>query len=186
LRIAREQEFKDAFPDCETGSMPPFGIRYDMPVYGRTDLAANAANEEITFSAGSHRDWFRCAGTMTIWVRPVNPLVEDLKDLTHHWPARRSQRRLARGRVAARTSIRGVGFLSLAPLFRLCFRLAAEGLHTLPGVSRSRAKARPSGFRLWPTVASDRRPLTCPLTCPLTLTSRPSDRQTTAFAGKRF
>jgi Ala-tRNA(Pro) deacylase len=25
VRIAREDEFRDAFPDCEVGAMPPFG-----------------------------------------------------------------------------------------------------------------------------------------------------------------
>jgi len=76
VEIATEREFKDAFPDCETGAMPPFGILYDMTVYADANLARN---EEITFSAGSHRELVRMR-----WddmVRLVNPLVEDL---THH------------------------------------------------------------------------------------------------------
>ncbi len=33
VELATEREFKDAFPDCETGAMPPFGNLYDMCVY---------------------------------------------------------------------------------------------------------------------------------------------------------
>jgi Ala-tRNA(Pro) deacylase len=35
VEVATEREFKDAFPDCETGAMPPFGNLYDMSVYAR-------------------------------------------------------------------------------------------------------------------------------------------------------
>ena len=76
VEIASEQEFKDAFPDCETGAMPPFGNLYDMAVYADASLAEN---EEITFSAGTHRELVRMK-----WfdmVRLVNPLIDDL---TYH------------------------------------------------------------------------------------------------------
>lgn len=56
VELATEREFKDAFPDCETGAMPPFGNLYDMPVY--VD-ACFARCEEITFSAGTHRELVR-------------------------------------------------------------------------------------------------------------------------------
>ena len=56
IAIASEREFKDAFPDCETGAMPPFGNLYDMPVYADLGLSEN---EEITFSAGTHRELVR-------------------------------------------------------------------------------------------------------------------------------
>jgi Ala-tRNA(Pro) deacylase len=56
VEVATEQEFKDAFPDCETGAMPPFGNLYDMAVYADTSLAEN---EEITFNAGTHRELMR-------------------------------------------------------------------------------------------------------------------------------
>lgn len=56
IEIASEREFKDAFPDCETGAMPPFGNLYDMPVYADLGLSEN---EEITFSAGTHRELVR-------------------------------------------------------------------------------------------------------------------------------
>jgi Ala-tRNA(Pro) deacylase len=73
VEIASERDFKDAFPDCETGAMPPFGNLYDMAVYADTTLAQQ---EEITFSAGSHRELVRMR-----WVdlaRLVNPTVERL------------------------------------------------------------------------------------------------------------
>src|SRR3974390_699544 len=49
VEIASELEFQDAFPDCETGAMPPFGNLYDMAVYADSSLAEE---EEITLSAG--------------------------------------------------------------------------------------------------------------------------------------
>ena len=33
VRLAREREFTDTFPDCEVGAMPPFGNLYNLPVY---------------------------------------------------------------------------------------------------------------------------------------------------------
>ena len=56
--IASEREFQNAFPDCETGAMPPFGNLYDLPVYADASLAEH---EEITFSAGTHRELMRMA-----------------------------------------------------------------------------------------------------------------------------
>ncbi|MGA8865836.1 MAG: YbaK/EbsC family protein [Candidatus Sulfotelmatobacter sp.] len=56
--IATEAEFKDRFPDCEPGSMPPFGNLYGMAVY--TDEALSR-DEEIAFNAGSHRELVRMA-----------------------------------------------------------------------------------------------------------------------------
>jgi len=53
IRLATETEFKDAFPDCEIGAMPPFGNLYNMPVY----VAASLAEEtEIAFNAGTHSE----------------------------------------------------------------------------------------------------------------------------------
>lgn len=73
VEIASEREFKDAFPDCETGAMPPFGNLYDMAVYADASLAEN---EEIIFSAGTHRELVRM--NWLDMVRLVNPLVANL------------------------------------------------------------------------------------------------------------
>jgi len=52
-RLPPETELARLFPDCELGAMPPFGNLYGMPVYLDSGLAAE---EMITFNAGTHRD----------------------------------------------------------------------------------------------------------------------------------
>ena len=54
--LAEEYEFKNLFPECEIGAMPPFGNLYGMEVYVEQDLADDA---EICFNAGSHTELFR-------------------------------------------------------------------------------------------------------------------------------
>lgn len=56
VELAREDEFKNAFPDCETGAMPPFGNLYGMKVFVDQVLRED---EEIAFSAGSHDELIR-------------------------------------------------------------------------------------------------------------------------------
>ena len=56
--LASELEFKNKFPDCETGAMPPFGNLYDMPVFADESLAQD---KEIAFNAGSHRELIQLA-----------------------------------------------------------------------------------------------------------------------------
>ncbi len=56
--LATEAEFKDRFPGCETGAMPPFGNLYGMPVIADTSVTAD---EEIAFNAGSHAEVIRLA-----------------------------------------------------------------------------------------------------------------------------
>jgi Ala-tRNA(Pro) deacylase len=56
--LATEREFKDAFPECDVGAMPPFGNLYDMDVYVAETLAED---EEIAFSAGSHTELIKLA-----------------------------------------------------------------------------------------------------------------------------
>jgi len=50
LTIATEQEFKDAFPECEIGAMPPFGNLYGMETFVEDSLSAC---REIVFNAGT-------------------------------------------------------------------------------------------------------------------------------------
>jgi len=54
--LATETEFKQNFPDCETGAMPPFGIFYGVPVYMDESLTHE---REITFNAGTHVELIR-------------------------------------------------------------------------------------------------------------------------------
>jgi Ala-tRNA(Pro) deacylase len=58
VELASENEFKDLFPDCEVGAMPPFGNLYDMNVYVAESLTDN---EEIAFNACSHRELIKMA-----------------------------------------------------------------------------------------------------------------------------
>jgi len=53
VEISSEHEFRDEFPDCEVGAMPPFGNLYDMEVYVAKTLAED---EEIAFNACSHTE----------------------------------------------------------------------------------------------------------------------------------
>jgi Ala-tRNA(Pro) deacylase len=56
VELATEQEFKDKFPDCETGAMPPFGNLYGLGVFADESLTHDS---EIAFNAGSHRELMR-------------------------------------------------------------------------------------------------------------------------------
>jgi Ala-tRNA(Pro) deacylase len=58
VQLASEQAFRDMFPGCEVGAMPPFGNLYDMDVYVSKLLAED---EEIAFNAGSHTELIRLA-----------------------------------------------------------------------------------------------------------------------------
>ncbi len=53
VTFASEEEFRQKFPDCETGAMPPFGNLYGMDVYVAESLTAN---DQIAFNAGSHTE----------------------------------------------------------------------------------------------------------------------------------
>jgi Ala-tRNA(Pro) deacylase len=72
-RLATEQEFQDAFPDCELGAMPPFGNLYGVEVYVSKRLAED---EEIAFNACSHTELIRLA--YRDFVRLAKPRVVDL------------------------------------------------------------------------------------------------------------
>jgi Ala-tRNA(Pro) deacylase len=51
LRLATEDEFKDIFPDCDLGAMPPFGNLYGLEVWVDSALESHPT---ITFNAGTH------------------------------------------------------------------------------------------------------------------------------------
>ncbi len=56
--LAAEPDFRDRFPDCETGAMPPFGNLYGMAVYADASLARSS---DIAFNAGTHRELLKLA-----------------------------------------------------------------------------------------------------------------------------
>ena len=75
-RLAEEEEFEGAFPDCEVGAMPPFGNLYDLPVYVEEALAED---ETIFFRAGTHTD------TMSVRYADFEQLVEPtVAEFAHH------------------------------------------------------------------------------------------------------
>lgn len=51
VRIEDEVEFRDLFPDCEIGAMPPFGKIYDVPCCADERLEGE---EYLYFNAGNH------------------------------------------------------------------------------------------------------------------------------------
>jgi Ala-tRNA(Pro) deacylase len=72
VRLASEAEFKDVFPDCEIGAMPPFGNLYKMKTY----VTANLADEpEIAFNAGTHTEVIKMS--YLDFEQLVNPTVLD-------------------------------------------------------------------------------------------------------------
>lgn len=72
VRLALEDEFKDRFPDCEMGAMPPFGNLYDLEVYADHSLTEG---EHIIFQAGSHTD--AVSMRYTDYAALVHPVVAE-------------------------------------------------------------------------------------------------------------
>lgn len=70
--LATEIEFKDLFPDCDIGAMPPFGNLYGMEVFVSKALTED---KEIAFNAGSHHEVIRLA--YKEFERLVNPKIAD-------------------------------------------------------------------------------------------------------------
>ena len=56
--LASEPEFRDTFPECDVGAMPPFGNLYGVEVFVAENLAKD---EEIAFNAGTHTELMRLA-----------------------------------------------------------------------------------------------------------------------------
>jgi Ala-tRNA(Pro) deacylase len=73
IDLATEQDFANAFPECELGAMPPFGIMFGMPTYCDTSLQEN---DSIEFNAGSHDDSIRM--TFDDFKRLSHPVIIDL------------------------------------------------------------------------------------------------------------
>lgn len=67
VELAAEQEFAEAFPDCQPGAEPPFGNLYGIDTIVADKLAED---QEIAFNAGSHTEVIRLA-------------YKDYEDLVH-------------------------------------------------------------------------------------------------------
>lgn len=72
VSLASERDFKDRFPECEVGAMPPFGNLYGLQVFVDTSLIHD---KEIAFNAGSHLELIRLAYSDFEWL--VDPTVVD-------------------------------------------------------------------------------------------------------------
>jgi len=53
IRLATEEEFKDVFPECELGAMPPLGNLYNLDVWIDESLRSHTY---ISFNAGTHAE----------------------------------------------------------------------------------------------------------------------------------
>jgi Ala-tRNA(Pro) deacylase len=72
IRLAKEEEFADLFPDCATGAMPPFGNLYGVPVYVDRSMAEEP---DMVFRIGTHRETMKIA--YADFVRLAQPVVGD-------------------------------------------------------------------------------------------------------------
>lgn len=73
VELATEREFKQMFPDCELGAMPPFGNLYGMDVFVAESLTED---KEIAFNSGSHTELMRLP--LEDFLTLVNPKVVKL------------------------------------------------------------------------------------------------------------
>jgi len=70
IELASENDFKDMFPECEVGAMPPFGNLYGLDVYVAPSLAED---EHIAFNAGTHTELIQLS--YSDFERLVKPIV---------------------------------------------------------------------------------------------------------------
>ena len=73
VRLAREEEFGDAFPDCDLGAEPPFGNLYDMPTYVDQLLTEDP---HIVFRGGTHTTTLKIG--MDDYLEAASPQVVDI------------------------------------------------------------------------------------------------------------
>jgi Ala-tRNA(Pro) deacylase len=83
LKLATEDEFRDAFPTCEVGAMPPFGNLFNLQTFCESTLEQN---QEIEFNAGTHRDAIRIA--FADFQRLVNPTMVRFAEQYRDYPQR--------------------------------------------------------------------------------------------------
>lgn len=78
IGLADEAEFKNLFPDCELGAMPPFGNLYKIPVYVALSLSED---DEIIFNAGTHSDAIKMS--FKDFKRLVDPTIAYISEPLH-------------------------------------------------------------------------------------------------------
>jgi Ala-tRNA(Pro) deacylase len=79
VSLAKESEFKDRFPECEIGAMPPFGNLYGMAVYVDESLTKD---KDIAFNAGAHNELLQvCYADFERLVKPTVLKFSELPDM---------------------------------------------------------------------------------------------------------
>ena len=76
VTLAKESEFRERFPECEIGAMPPFGNLYGMTVYVDESLTKD---KDIAFNAGSHNELIQVS--YADFERLVKPTVLKFSEL---------------------------------------------------------------------------------------------------------
>jgi len=76
VTLAKESEFKDRFPECDIGAMPPFGNLYGMAVYVDESLTKD---KDIAFNSGSHEELLQVS--YADFARLVKPTVLRFSEL---------------------------------------------------------------------------------------------------------
>jgi Ala-tRNA(Pro) deacylase len=78
IRLATEDEFKDAFPDCELGAMPPLGNIYHLDVWVDEALRLYM---DIAFNAGTHSEIIQMS--FSDFEQLVHPQIGSFGTLLH-------------------------------------------------------------------------------------------------------
>jgi len=78
VRLASEEEFKDVFPGCELGAMPPLGNLYKLDVYVDDTLHSRTS---IVFNAGTHVETIQMS--FGDFARVVSPKPGNFAELHH-------------------------------------------------------------------------------------------------------
>jgi Ala-tRNA(Pro) deacylase len=76
--LASESEFDKLFPDCERGSMPPFGNLYGVPTFVDRSLVCD---DSIVFEAGTHTQAIRML--YSDFERLAKPTIGDFSAKAH-------------------------------------------------------------------------------------------------------
>jgi Ala-tRNA(Pro) deacylase len=79
VRLATESEIANLFPDCQVGTMPPFGNLYGVEVYVDQLLTED---ESIVFEAGTY------VGAMKLRYKDFADLVRPKVAVFHHEPSK--------------------------------------------------------------------------------------------------
>ena len=78
VMLATEAEFRETFPECETGAMPPFGNLYNMNTFVDQRLRED---EQIAFNAGSHTELIKMS--FGDFERLANPIAANFSISPH-------------------------------------------------------------------------------------------------------